>query len=29
VAGKMGTLNYAPPPFPDFAEEIHLKMGGE
>lgn len=29
VAGKMGALKYAPPPFPDFAEEIHLKMGGE
>ncbi len=27
VAGKMGALKYAPPPFPDFAEEIHLKMG--
>ena len=29
VAGRMGSLKYAPPPFPDFAEEIHLKMGGE
>lgn len=29
VAGKMGSLKYAPPPFPDFAEEVHLKMGGE
>jgi hypothetical protein len=29
VAGRMGGLKYAPPPFPDFAEEIHLKMGGE
>ena len=29
VAGKMGSLKYAPPPFPDFAEEIHLKMGEE
>lgn len=29
VAGRMGALKYAPPPFPDFAEEIHLKMGGE
>lgn len=27
VAGKMGALKYAPPPFPDFAEEVHLKMG--
>lgn len=29
VAGKMAALKYAPPPYPDFAEEIHLKMGGE
>ncbi|MDP2259258.1 MAG: hypothetical protein Q8J89_06035 [Caulobacter sp.] len=29
VAGKMANLKYAPPPFPDFAEEIHLKMGEE
>ena len=27
VAARMGNLKYAPPPFPDFAEEIHLKMG--
>lgn len=29
VAGKMSALKYAPPPFPDFAEEVHLKMGEE
>jgi len=29
VAERMAALKYAPPPFPDFAEEIHLKMSGE
>jgi hypothetical protein len=27
VVEKMSALKYPAPPFPDFAEEIHLKMG--
>ena len=28
VVEKMSALKYAPPPYPDFAEEIHIRMGG-
>ncbi len=29
ITEKMSALKYAPPPYPDFAEEIHLKLSGE